>query len=652
MPELKGLHVFVAMPFGEKQGVDFNRVYQDYLKPALEAAGLEVFRADEELRAGSIHRDMFQELLLADLVVVDLSIDNPNVWYELGVRHALRARGVVQVQAQRDYLPFDVHGQRTLSYHLKDGAPDPAHLEADRAALRDTVVATIESWHGLSVSPVYDLLPFVTEPDWKQLKVGNAREFWEKHERWEQRIEVARRRERPGDILLLSDEGATRELRLEAYRTAGKALRELGQFSYALDRFEQALAIEPGDLESRRQKGILLGRLNKHDEAKVWLRDLTRDHPDDAECWALLGRVEKDAWIAAWRGDDKSAEQMREDAAYEDALLREAIEPYATGFRRDPGHYYSGINAVTLLHVLADLTGDDGERERREAMEGGLRWTLSTALERDARDYWARATLADLELLTGDERAIEQAYKGAVAVSERQWFALDSSRQQLFLLRDLGFRVERVEVALGVLERALARIEAPKQKWQPRLAFLFSGHMVDRDDRPEPRFPADKEGAARQAIADKLDELEAGSEDLAMCGGACGGDLLFAEQALERGLRLELRIPFDEPKFLQESVSFAGDAWRDRFYAVKEHERTRVLVMPDELGPAPQGSNPFARNNLWQLYTALSWGPESVRFICLWNRKGGDGPGGTQHMHDSVLQHSGRVYVLDTNELW
>ena len=78
-------HAFVAMPFGVKkdnQGteIDFNRVYAELIKPALEAAGLEVFRADEDMRAGEIRKDMFQELLIADLVVADLTLDNPNVW--------------------------------------------------------------------------------------------------------------------------------------------------------------------------------------------------------------------------------------------------------------------------------------------------------------------------------------------------------------------------------------------------------------------------------------------------------------------------------------------------------------------------------------------------------------------------------------------
>src|SRR5215212_3341985 len=123
------MHVFVAMPYRIKEGIDFDRVYNDFIKPVLMEEGYEVFRADEEQRAGEIRTDMFQELLLADLVVVDISIDNPNVWYELGVRHALRARGIIQIKCKREYMPFDVYTDRTLTYHIKDGVPDHELLD-------------------------------------------------------------------------------------------------------------------------------------------------------------------------------------------------------------------------------------------------------------------------------------------------------------------------------------------------------------------------------------------------------------------------------------------------------------------------------------------------------------------------------------------
>ena len=121
-------HAFVAMPFGVKpdsQGheIDFNRVYAELIKPALEAAGLDVFRADEEVQAGDIRTDMFQELLIADLVVADLTLDNPNVWYELGVR----ARGVVLIcGGASDDTYWRYHGPKGKDgHHVVGTEEDP-----------------------------------------------------------------------------------------------------------------------------------------------------------------------------------------------------------------------------------------------------------------------------------------------------------------------------------------------------------------------------------------------------------------------------------------------------------------------------------------------------------------------------------------------
>jgi hypothetical protein len=186
----------------------------------------------------------------------------------------------------------------------------------------------------------------------------------------------------------------------------------------------------------------------------------------------------------------------------------------------------------------------------------------------------------------------------------------------------------------------------------PGNVFLFSGHMIDAPDRSEPRFPAEMEGIAAKAINCQLDALGAGPGDLGLCGGACGGDLLFAEACLACGIAMEIRIPFAVPKFLEKSVAFAGSDWVERFYKVIENLKVQLLVMPEELGALPQGSDPYERDNLWQLESALSFGPEKVRFLCLWNGKGGDGPGGTRHMVKSVKQRSGKVYILDTNTLW
>jgi tetratricopeptide (TPR) repeat protein len=658
-------HAFVAMPFGVKPGadgqpVDFNRVYAEYIAPALEAAGLTVFRADQELRAGDIRTDMFQELLLADLVVADLSIDNPNVWYELGVRHALRARGVVLVSGGRVTTAFDLYTDRKLRYGVRDGGPDPATLDEDKRRLTEMVKATMESWHGRKVSPVYSLMPNLQEPDWKRLRVGGVREFWEQHEHWEKRLELARRAGLIGDVLVLAEEAPVAAFRAEGWIEAGEALRRAERFAFALEHLEKGLAIDPANLRALREKGMCLQRLAARgtpgytlDRAREHYREVLEAHPGDPETWALLGRVDKDAWTSAWRQADRTPEQMRADAAYEDALLRAAIESYAKAYRASPGHYYSGINALTLMHLHRHLTGEPRYDKDIALMGGAIRFAAEC--EADERGlFWSKTTLGDLEVLAGTPDAVRSAYKEAIARNERDWFALNSARAQLQLLQDLGFRPEAVAAGIATFDRALERLKPPAERWEPRQVLLFSGHMVDQPDRPTPRFPADRVPIAAAKIAAVLGELGAGAEDLAFCQAAAGGDLLFLEACQARGVRCQVLLPFPEPEFIERSImpSAEGTRWRERFFAMKERLADPIRIMPEALGPPPKGIDPYERCNLWLLYSALACGVDRVRFLALWNGGGGDGPGGTAHMYDEVKRRTGRVTWLDTRTLW
>jgi hypothetical protein len=185
----------------------------------------------------------------------------------------------------------------------------------------------------------------------------------------------------------------------------------------------------------------------------------------------------------------------------------------------------------------------------------------------------------------------------------------------------------------------------------PKNVVLFSGHMIDAPGRKAPRFPQEKEGLAADAIAGMLAKIAVTEGDLAICGGACGGDLLFAEACLAQGMRLELYIPFDEPTFLANSVDFANTNWHERYLATKS--RATLHVMPDELGaPLSADDNPYERNNLWMLESAARFGGDRITFICLWNGQGGDGPGGAQHFMEEARRKTTRIYWLDTRQLW
>ena len=52
------------------------------------------------------------------------------------------------------------------------------------------------------------------------------------------------------------------------------------------------------------------------------------------------------------------------------------------------------------------------------------------------------------------------------------------------------------------------------------------------------------------------------------------------------------------------------------------------------------------------MYTTLAWGMDKVRFVCLWNGGGGDGPGGTAHTYEEVNKRTGRVIWINTKEVW
>jgi tetratricopeptide (TPR) repeat protein len=443
--------------------------------------------------------------------------------------------------------------------------------------------------------------------------------------------------------MVLAEEAQTRSLKIEAHRAAATALMRYERFAMSLSQCEMAIAIDPMDLSCLRMKGLLLIKLNRLLDAYQLLKDLTKKVPKDAEIWGLFGMVRKEQWISAWREPGNSYEEMREGAAYEEELLKQAIDAYERGFslEADP---YLGVSQLTLAFLHNYLIGY-ADNPYLDIIATKVRLSLLYHEHKD--DYLSQALIADSLVLTGTPKAVEKAYKTAVTFAEDNWPALESSRRNLQILKDLGFNTENVEAALKVLDRALIKIKSANASRTPRRVFFFSGHAIDSPGRPEPRFPAIMEATAEMAIEEKLNELGAGPDDLALCAGSCGGDLLFAEACLQRGLRLEIRIPYEVSAFITSSVGWAGEQWVTRFYNVKNYPRTTLFTMPDELGQAPVSVNLWERNNLWQLYSALTSDAENVAFICLWNMQPSDGAGGVSHMHDLALNHSIDIHVLN-----
>jgi hypothetical protein len=193
----------------------------------------------------------------------------------------------------------------------------------------------------------------------------------------------------------------------------------------------------------------------------------------------------------------------------------------------------------------------------------------------------------------------------------------------------------------------------PARASRPRLAIVFTGHMVDAPDRPVPRFPPRLVGAAAREIEGALAALDAGPGDVAFTQGAAGGDVLFAEACLARRVPLQLLLPLDEDEFVARSLVPVtdGDAWQARFRDVVARLGAAPREAPRELGALAAGEDPFVRGNLWLLESACAAGAERLCCICLWDGGGGDGPGGTRHLVEAVRDAGGTVVRIDTRAL-
>ena len=473
-PEMRP-HAFVIMPFGKKKGADgtlfdFNAIYTQLIKPTLELAGFEPFRADEETTSGDILTDMFQELLLADLCIADMSIDNANVFYELGIRHAFRKRGIVHIQAGRAYMPFDVFNVRTIPYHITaEGVPDPDFLDKDKAAIsrvtRDTFASDAEMVH----SPVFNILTGLVEPDRRSLRTPLATGFWREYNEWKQRVTVAQRQRRIGDILLLTEEIRNPLIKEEAIGEAGSALANMGRNELALDQYRKGLEVNARNPIFRREEAFHLNRLGRVDEAIVKIENLVADAPNDGDAISYLGRIYKEMWNESWRWVTQKDKRLRTAFDSYHWLLR-AIDTYMRGYRVDLNRYYPGVNALTLSTILVELAAkyEDPEspdpeimwvRNNLEELRGSLVFALETQIDTDRADYWTLASMAELRVLTAKSvQEVVRSYRKALTASRRNTFFLQSSLAQLEMLQSLEMRSEYVQAGIQVIQEEIRRM--------------------------------------------------------------------------------------------------------------------------------------------------------------------------------------------------
>jgi hypothetical protein len=130
----QGVTCFVIMPFGQP----FDRYYSNILAPAAVDAGLEPIRTDSLFRSSNIVADIWRLTKESAVLLADLTGRNPNVFYELGLAHAL-GKPVVLIASNVDDVPFELRALRVLIYDREDEAWGAKLQQGVASALRETL---------------------------------------------------------------------------------------------------------------------------------------------------------------------------------------------------------------------------------------------------------------------------------------------------------------------------------------------------------------------------------------------------------------------------------------------------------------------------------------------------------------------------------
>jgi hypothetical protein len=674
--------VFVIRPFGKKKDsagreFDFEAVHAALIGPALSDAGLSGSTTGEIVEAGNIREDMFALILEADLVICDFTIHNANVFYELGIRHALRRKRTLLIKEadSADTPPFDLLTDRYLPYRLNDSTA--------RAKLAESILATMQG--DRTDSPVFGMLPELPEADLSSVQVVPL-DFREELRR-------ARAAKSRGWLRLLAQEVRGRRFERPALQLVAKGQWDLSDYKGARESLEAIRRIESDNVAANLALANVYERLYRKKKRPELLelsdqaieRVLAAgDVPpkDQVEALALEGRNQKTRWRLEFAGL-ASVEKRRLAAMNEP--LRKCIAAYRAAFARDLNHFWSGLGALQMATIFLDLSettddwkstfNDDAEADRyrqelaqdvvalRHVVSASVDTALAQAPAKDPNRVWAEVSKADVLFLSdkGDQRVANR-YRDTIPRDNS--FVWDAAKGQLQLFVDLGVRAGRAGKIIEEVERKLAETAvragtvtpAPK----PLHVVLFAGHRVDAPGRPRPRFPSNRADLAKTLIARALASVaSADREVVGYASAAPGGDLLFHEACADLGVRSIPCLPMPPEKYSGHTFRELDD-WRSRFLALLERNRRQgwdVLELSDQEGLprwlSGTALNPWERGNQWVLQMALASDADRITLLALWDgEQAGDDLGGTAQMV-RLAREAGEidVKVIEAREL-
>jgi len=433
---------FVLMPFGQKPDsagvmIDFDGVYQDLIAPAIDNADFQPIRADEELAGGIIHKAMFERLMLCEYAVADLTTANANVFYELGVRHAVRPWSTVLIFAEGSRLPFDVAYLRAIPYRLSPDGKSRA-IEKVKASLTQRLV---EAKNAAVDSPLYTFDLIKNVPMIEHAKTDVFREQVQYSMDMKQLLGVARKK---GLAELTKIERELGEIK----NVEGGVIIDLFLSYRAVKAWQEMIALVKkmspplaATVMVQEQLALALNRAGSGEEAERVLLDLINKRGPSSETYGILGRVYKDRWETASKSGEKILAR---------GLIDKAIDAYLKGFEADWRDPYPGINTVTLMELK------EPPDPRRRQLIPVVSYAVERKIATGKLDYWDHATLIELAVLEEDEEKAMKALGDALATIREVWEP-ETTARNLRLIREVRERRQEKVPWAGQIEEELER---------------------------------------------------------------------------------------------------------------------------------------------------------------------------------------------------
>jgi len=408
---------FVSIPFGVKLRadggpLDFDFLFAEVIRPAVEEMGIECRRLDEYLPGAIWHKTLFNAVISSDLVIADISTDNANVFYELGIRHALR-RGWTIVILAGERLPGNISYTQALRYH-----PDETGRLTENAAaeLREALQASIRQSQQSPIgdSPIYEFFPeleVILPPELETSPRPRRPRPANKLRSFVQSV-VESAAQVKGEL-----EKSEAEVRSSAdadpaqYLLLMRRYRDLSDWDRVIALADDAPQSVVPSPEIRQMLALALNRRSlpgDQERAITLMEQQIHETGGDSETFGILGRIYKDRYDQARKqGDDAGAA----------ANLERSLHYYREGFEKNPRDYYPGINVINILLQQ----GDDAAKAELEKIVPRVQAAVMEKLDTERPDFWDLATDLQLAAVARDWSRAKRTARLAMAQAPAEW---------------------------------------------------------------------------------------------------------------------------------------------------------------------------------------------------------------------------------------